>query len=98
LFGPTGGYLIGFIFMAVICGLFIDRFPYKPLLCLPGLLLGNIVCYAFGTLWLSLQAGISFYAALAAGVIPFIPADLGKILLALLVGPVLRKRLVKAIG
>jgi biotin transport system substrate-specific component len=98
LFGPTGGYLIGFIFMAVICGLFIDRFPYRSLLCLPGLLLGNIVCYAFGTLWLSLQAGISFHAALAAGVLPFIPADLGKILLALLVGPVLRKRVIKAIG
>jgi biotin transport system substrate-specific component len=96
LFGPTGGYFIGFLFMAVICGLFIDRFPTKPLLCLPGFLLGNIVCYIFGTLWLSFQADISFSAALAAGVLPFIPGDLVKVLLALIVGPVLRKRFIKA--
>jgi biotin transport system substrate-specific component len=96
LFGPTGGYFIGFLFMAVICGLFIDRFPTKPLLTLPGFLLGNIACYAFGTLWLSLQANISFSAALAAGVLPFIPGDLIKVLLVFLIGPVLRKRLIKA--
>jgi biotin transport system substrate-specific component len=27
LFGPTGGYLIGFILMALISGYFIDKFP-----------------------------------------------------------------------
>jgi biotin transport system substrate-specific component len=96
LFGPTGGYLISFLFMSIICGYCIDRFIHKPLLCLMGFLLGNLVCYAFGTLWLSLQAHITFGAALAAGVIPFLPADLVKILLALMIGPGLRKRLVKA--
>ena len=34
LFGPTGGYLIGFIPMAVIAGIIIDRFTSKRFLCL----------------------------------------------------------------
>ena len=29
LFGPTGGYLIGFLFMAFISGIFIDKFSNK---------------------------------------------------------------------
>lgn len=97
LLGPTGGYLIGFIPMAVIAGLVISRFAQKKLLCIGGMVLGTAVCYGFGSLWLAWQAGMDLQAALAAGVIPFIPVDLIKILLAALVGPELRKRL-KAAG
>lgn len=96
LLGPTGGYLIGFIFMAVICGLFIDRFPSRLLIHFAGMVLGTAVCYLFGTFWLSFQASTSFSAALAAGVLPFIPGDLVKIVIALAAGTQIRKRLVKA--
>lgn len=96
LLGPTGGYLIGFILLAVICGIFIDRWPSKRLFCFIGMVLGTAVCYLFGTLWLAYQAGLSFYAALAAGVIPFIPGDLIKIVIAMIVGTEVRKRLKKA--
>jgi biotin transport system substrate-specific component len=96
LFGPTGGYLIGFAFMALISGIFIDRFITKMYLCFVGMLLGTAVCYLLGTIWLAYQAGLSFHAALAAGVIPFIPGDLIKMILAMLIGPQLRKALNKA--
>ncbi|MDD3206157.1 MAG: biotin transporter BioY [Lachnospiraceae bacterium] len=96
LFGPTGGYLIGFIFMALICGLFIDKFAGKYYMHFLGMIIGTVVCYAFGTVWLAYQAGMSFPAALAAGVIPFIPGDLIKIVIALIAGPQIRKQLVKA--
>ena len=33
MLGPTGGYLIGFIFLAIICGIFIEKWPTKRLLC-----------------------------------------------------------------
>ena len=49
LAGPTGGYLIGFIFMAVISGFFIDHFPGKKLFHAAGMVLGTGVCYLFGT-------------------------------------------------
>ncbi|MGI6345208.1 MAG: biotin transporter BioY [Bacillota bacterium] len=96
LLGPTGGYLLGFAFMAWIAGSFIDRFLNQWVLCFTGLVLGTAVCYALGTVWLAHQAGLSARAALAAGVIPFIPGDLAKIAIATLIGPQLRQRLIRA--
>lgn len=96
LFGPTGGYLIGFIFMALICGFFIEKWSAKLYLHFIGMILGTAVCYLFGTVWLAFQANMDFSAALAAGVIPFIPGDLVKIIIALLVGPIIRKQLKRA--
>lgn len=92
LLGPTGGYLFGFIFMALICGFFIDKWPSRLYLHLIGMVLGTAVCYLFGTLWLAYQAGMSFQAALMVGVIPFLPGDLGKIIITMLIGPQIRKR------
>ena len=83
LFGPTGGYLIGFIPMALLAGFIIDKFTSKRILCLAGMVAGTIICYGLGTAWLAYQAGLSLKAALFAGVIPFIPGDLAKIALAL---------------
>ena len=90
LFGPTGGYIIGYLFAAYLSGFFIDNFEQNRLLHFAGMLLGTAVCYAFGTLLLAHQASMSFSAALLAGVIPFIPGDLAKIVLALVIGPKLR--------
>ena len=53
-------------------------------------------CYTFGTLWLCYQAHLTLAQGLAMGVIPYIPGDLVKIILVLLVGPVIRKRLIAA--
>ncbi len=96
LLGPTGGYIIGFIFMSLIAGFFIDNFFHKWYLCFVGMVLGTVVCYMFGTIWLSYQANLSASSALAAGVIPFIPGDLVKILIATFIGSQIRKRLIKA--
>lgn len=95
LAGPTGGYMIGYIFVALISGLFIDKFPKKPYMHAIGMILGTAVCYTFGSLWLAHQAGMSLKAAFAAGVIPFIPADAVKIAVAIPVGMAIRKALVK---
>ena len=93
LAGPTGGYLIGFIFMAIVSGWIIDRFPGKYLYHALGLVLGTIICYAFGTIWLARQLNMTFVAGLGVGVIPYLPGDGLKILAALLVGPTLRKQI-----
>lgn len=101
LLGPTGGYIIGYIFLALIAGFFIDRFfvcdwPNRWYLCLAGMVLGTAICYLFGTVWLAYQMELSFSEALAMGVLPYIPADLIKMVLALLVGIPLRKALIRA--
>lgn len=96
LLGPTGGYLIGFIFLALISGFFIDKWGNNMWLCMTGMVLGTIVCYIFGTIWLAYQAHMNFGAALWAGVIPFILGDLIKMVIAMLLGPQIRNRLRKA--
>ena len=96
LFGPTGGYLIGFIFMAFISGIFIDKFSNKIYMCFLGMILGTIATYIFGTAWLAYQAHLTFNAALAVGVVPFIPGDLIKMIIASLTGPQIRKRLISS--
>lgn len=96
LLGPTGGYLIGFLFMAVISGIFIDKWSDNMLVCMLGMMLGTVVCYLFGTVWLSFQGHMSFSTALAAGVLPFVPGDIAKMLIAAIAGRQIRKRLRKA--
>lgn len=96
LFGPTGGYLIGYIFLTLIAGFFISKWPAKWPLHLAGMILGVAVCYLFGTLWLSYLMKRTFMEALWLGVIPYIPADMVKIAITLGLGGVVRKQLGKA--
>ena len=108
LAGPTGGYLVGYLPMTLLAGAAIQwsfrRFPGEDgksrmaalSVQVLGLVLGTAVLYAFGTAWYCVQAEVGLGAALAACVYPFIPFDLIKILLAVLLGPVLRERLEKA--
>lgn len=95
LFGPTGGYLIGFIPMALITGLVVDRFYKKRILCIIVMEASTWICYLFGSAWLMVSMKITFKAALMAGVIPFIIEDFIKMVLAGIFGPVLRDRLRK---
>ena len=75
---------------------FIDKFINKMYLCFIGMLLGTAVCYLLGTLWLAYLGNLTFQQALAAGVLPFIPGDVIKMVLAMLIGPQLRRQLKKA--
>ena len=95
-FGPTGGYLLGFFFLVLIAGLAIDKYPNSRWVAVLGMAVGCLVDYGFGTAWLAYQQQISFGAALASGVIPFVFWDALKIALAAAFGPMIRIRLSKA--
>lgn len=90
------GYLIGFIFLAMISGWFIEKFPGKRIMYFIGMVLGTAVCYALGTAWLAYEAEMTFQAALMAGVIPFIIGDIAKMIVAIIVAPMIKNPLVKA--
>ena len=96
LFGPTGGYLIGFLPMAILAGFLIDKFHHSRIISFLGMIAGTIICYALGTIWLGYQAHLDWKAALFAGVIPFLPGDIIKMALAAVLGPEIRKQLVKS--
>ncbi len=93
LLGPTGGYLIGYLLMALIGGIFLDRYRKNILLQFLGLVLGTAACYILGTAWLAQQASLDLRAALWAGVIPFLPGDLMKILAAMVAAPQIRRQI-----
>lgn len=87
LAGPTGGYLIGFIFLALIMGFALDHFDRKLVPTIIGMIIGMAVCYAFGTVWLAKLLSLSFKEGLMMGVIPYLPGDAAKIIIAAVVGP-----------
>lgn len=84
--GPTGGYLMGYIAAAFIAGWFADRFEKKPVLHVIGLALGTIAIYTLGTIWMKYSLNLSFKGALTAGVLPYIPLDIIKIIAAMAIG------------
>lgn len=90
LIGATGGYLIGYIFIAMVTGYFSEKFKGKIYMYAVGMLLGTLLCYAWGTLWLSFSSGLSLKKALLAGVVPFLIGDLIKIFIAVLIGEKIR--------
>lgn len=92
LLGPTGGYIIGFIPMAVLSGLILSR-TRNRLLQFLAMVSGTAVCYITGTAWFCVSMNSTAAAALAACVWPFIPGDLIKMLIVLRLCPIIRKRL-----
>lgn len=96
LFGPTGGYLLGYLLLTIIAGSFVDKFPGKRGVCLLGMLLGTVTCYFVGTAWLSYQMKLDFGSAWMVGVMPFLFGDGLKILAAMWVGPIIRGRIWRA--
>ena len=102
LAGPTGGYLIGYLFLILIGGLFISfsekRFEKKKSIPLAfvGLVIGTLVLYAFGTVWFMILMDADLAYALTVCVLPFIPFDIVKLILGIILGRTIRARLSRA--
>jgi biotin transport system substrate-specific component len=74
LFGPTGGYLLGFVAAAFIAGLLTERGAARSWFgSLAALVAGNLVVYVPGILWLSGWTGPD--KALALGFAPYLAGD-----------------------
>ncbi|HYO87009.1 MAG TPA: biotin transporter BioY [Candidatus Limnocylindrales bacterium] len=82
LFGPTGGYLIGFIAAAFVTGLLVERAGGRLWQRWLAGAAGIAVIYAFGVPVLALTRGLTLETAFAAGAAPFLAPDLVKALLA----------------
>lgn len=80
--GPTGGYIVGFIFTALIVGIASDKLGKKIWQSLLFMTIGVLVCYLFGTIWFMIAYKVTFASALSTCVIPFLIPDAVKIVLA----------------
>ncbi len=78
LFGPSAGYIYGFLIAGYIAGLGQKKFKEKIIYNFIGL----IIVYLLGTTVLMLNTGFTITKAFSAGVIPFIPGDIFKVLAA----------------
>ena len=92
----TGGYLVGYLLLAFIGGMFIEKSKGNPVVSAVGLVLGDAACYVLGTAWFVFQMQCELGYALTVCVYPFIALDLGKIVVSCIVGALLRKRLTQA--
>ena len=95
LLGSTGGYIIGFIFMGMICMLFSVLFGDRTVTSIIALITGLAVCYAFGTAWFMFiytknTGPVGVMTVLSWCVFPFIIPDIAKMLLALAVSKKVR--------
>lgn len=84
LMGPTGGYIIGFIFTALIVGFASEKFGKKTLVLAISMVIGVLVCYIFGTVWFILvytktKEPVGIMTALSWCVIPYLIPDAAKI-------------------
>ncbi len=93
LAGPTGGYLVGFIFTVILCGLFVEKGNGRWYVSFIGMILGTAVLYAFGTAWFCISTGTVLLPALELCVFPFLIGDFIKMALAVLTGPRLAARI-----
>lgn len=96
LAGPTGGYLVGFLLVAFLGGLFVEKSKRNVLISIAGMIVGTALLYLLGTAWFVFQTGSEPGHALSLCVYPFIPFDLGKIVLASLFGKLIRGALAKS--
>ena len=96
LAGPTGGYLAGFWLMILVAGIIMEKGKRNLLLTILGMLVGVAIDHAVGTAWFVFQTESTVVHALDVCVYPFIPFDVAKIVIAVLLGSVVYKGLQKA--
>lgn len=72
ILGPTGGFIVGFVFIALIVGL---SKKHK----LMYMIISLLVCYLFGSLWFWFVTKTSLALALVYCVLPYIIPDLIKL-------------------
>ncbi|MBU2550241.1 MAG: biotin transporter BioY [Proteobacteria bacterium] len=94
LFGPTGGFLFGFVPASIMAGLATRR-DREQLSWGRGLLWGSIglACmYALGLIWLKILLKAGWIKVLSVGLLPFLPGEAAKLPLAVAAYRFLRQR------
>ena len=97
-FGPTGGYLFGYVVAAWITGFISERSRGLLILDILAVIIGSLVIYALGVPWLKMITQMSWPKTFMVGVIPFLIGDAIKacvvVVLARSVRPILKRQLI----
>ncbi len=96
LTGPTGGFLIGFIFSAVIAGFVMERSHLRTVPVIIGMIAAMAVAYSCCVIWFCFQMQCDVWYALTTCVFPFVIIDFIKIVIVTIIGKTIRSALKKA--
>lgn len=92
LLNATGGYIFSFPIMALIISLIVNK-KDSTTIKISAFVIGTIICYAIGSLWFMYITNTPLIPALTMCVIPFIPGDLIKMIIALILVRKLKTRI-----
>jgi biotin transport system substrate-specific component len=91
LAGPTGGYLVGFLLAATAVGFMADRGLLRTLWgAFAAMAVAEVLIFGVGVVWLGNVIGAE--KAIAAGLVPFLPAEALKMTIAAVVAARLARR------
>ena len=94
--GVSGGFIVGYILCAFGTGIVIRLLGRKTYAYALGMAIGTILLYTCGMVWFMFQTGNSLTASLTMCVLPFLPGDAVKIVVACVTAPKLRDALTHA--
>ena len=91
---PTFGFVISFVIITPII-YFLNKLPIKNQLLRMAIacIVSLIICYLIGALFLALYLHLDIQKALLIAVVPYVPFDIAKIVIAVLVVSILNKRI-----
>ena len=87
IIGPTGGFIIGYIPLAFITGVFAEISKGKVIVLIVGMVIATVILYTCGVLWFMLQSGTSSSTAIMICVTPFLIGDTIKITISAMITP-----------
>ncbi|RLB97423.1 MAG: biotin transporter BioY [Deltaproteobacteria bacterium] len=90
LFGPTGGYLLGYLPCVFVTAIISKGLGKKMSSDIIAMVIGSLIVYAAGVPWLKAVTAMTFEKALTVGMIPFLPGDVLKIIAAAFIARTLR--------
>jgi len=90
LFGPTGGYLLGYLPAVYVTGLISKGMKKTMAGDIMALIAGSLIVYAAGVPWLKFAFSMPWSKALAAGMYPFLIGDTLKVLAAAFIAKKIR--------
>ena len=97
-FGPTGGYLFGYLLASWITGFISERSRDRMILDILAVIIGSLALYALGVPWLKVVTKMPWTKALMVGVLPFLIGDAIKasvaVILARSIRPILKRQLI----
>jgi len=90
LFGPTGGYLLGYLPCIFVTASISKKLGRKISSDIIAMVIGSLIIYAAGVPWLKVVTSMSYNKALALGMYPFLIGDTLKIIAAAYIAKSLR--------